>query len=149
MEFDINTLTQSQCQAIIEAFKFCFPDMIEDCKVPFVETKPFVLKAGDRNCYLGLFIFGNLIYIDPTTSKFKIRRVANGVDSLGNFYMEDDSEHDTIQEVIKRIVQRQLDFRIQTYYDYEIDDDGKEIPYSSRYECAIHGRKHKEYIEED
>lgn len=142
-EFNSDTLTNSQCEAIKAAWKYAYPDMASDVREPYVQQRVLEFKNNKQN---GLFIFGNFIYFDSERDRFIIRIIVNLIDDEdGNFQTEEDSIHSDIKSVIHRIIIRQAQCRVRFFFENEYDDDGNEIPFSSRYECAIHGRKHKEY----
>jgi hypothetical protein len=142
-DFSINTLTDSQASAIIEAYKFTFPDLIDGKDEPFIQRKDF--RDDQGAIHKALFIFGNLIFFDESRKCYVIRRLADKFNELGELYWEEDSTHKDIESIIKRILQRQLECRLRIFFSNEIDENDKEIPFSSRYECACHGKKHKEY----
>lgn len=140
-DFSESTLTNRQASAIIEAYRFAFPDFEGSFRSPFIKQEIFIHENKKHN---GLFIFGNMIYFDTIRNCFVVRRLADGFNHLGELYMEEDSTHEDIHGVIKRIVQRQLDFRLTLFFENETDENGKDIPFSSRFECAMRGKKFKE-----
>lgn len=147
--FSQNTLTDNQATAIIKLYHFVFPDLRGDGEHIYIQRKAFI---DDNNVlHNALFIYGNLIFFDDRRNSFVIRRIADGFNEMGELYMEEDSIHPDINGVMNRIIQRQVECRIKIFFSNETNEEGKEIPFSSRYECAIRGKAHKEYdqIEEE
>jgi hypothetical protein len=145
-DYNLNTISISSCNAIKEMYRLVFPDMSEDLSSNFARIGEFVIEGKK---HLALFIFGNTVYIDPQSGKYVIRALKSIEDFGNEIKVEEIGQYTSLKQVIQVIAQRQLNIRLHIYFTNEYDNEGNEIPFSSRYECALRGKKFSEYTEED
>jgi hypothetical protein len=138
-EFALNTITEPMYRCMVEAYRNCFPDLSDDIKRPYVDYR---ISDIDGKKHMVMMLFGNSIHMQGT--EFVLRVIDEEAFFDGDLTFKEYGRYKSIKELIMVILQRQLDIRIQIFFSNELNDDGNEIPFSSRYECALRGKIHKE-----
>lgn len=143
-EYALNTITEPAYRCIIESYRICFPDLANDIKKPYVNYQGAVI---DGKQHMVLMVFGNSLHMDNDTGEFILRVIDVEAMQEGEFCFKELGRYKSLKELIMVMIQRQLDVRLNIFFENEINDDENTIPFSSRFECALRGKQHKEYGE--